>query len=237
MAVIPIAEAGGVSVVVLVPGYTPALGNVPEGKEQSCGSATLVRSSDGSGERARVILVDTGREEDLLLAGLAEAGVAPEEVDTVVLTHTHRDHFGCLGLVPRAAVLASAREIEEAHERFGEGEEEVDRVLFERVRVAPREIAAGVWIEETPGHTMGSQSVVVRVGEETVVMSGDAVTTPERFERREASSNAVDKELGRTSIERLAEVASVIVPGHNRPFRVTGAPGTGWEPWGGPVSR
>ena len=222
MPVIRVAETNGARVVVLIGGYTPARGNMPEGRTQSCGSATLVRVEAGGGEKGRVLLVDVGREADLLLAGLAEVGVRPEEVDTVVLTHTHRDHFGCLGLLPNARVLASAREIEEARERFAAGEEAADRELLARVTVCEKDVAPGVWVEATPGHTMGSQSVLVRVGEETVVMSGDAVTTPDAFAQRRASSNALDPEKGRRSIEQLAAVATVIVPGHDRPFRVSG---------------
>jgi hypothetical protein len=52
-------------------------------------------------------------------------------------------------------------------------------------------------------------------------MSGDAVIGEDHFVKRQASSNAVDAAKGRESIERLAGVATMVVPGHDRPFRVS----------------
>ena len=53
----------------------------------SSGNALLVASAG-----ARV-LVDLGLSERRLKAGLMAAGAAPEEIDAVLLTHTHTDHF------------------------------------------------------------------------------------------------------------------------------------------------
>ncbi len=57
-------------------------------------------------QRGRTMLVDTGMgamnnaaapdaiASGQLLVGLARAGIAPEEIDTVFLTHFHPDHVG-----------------------------------------------------------------------------------------------------------------------------------------------
>lgn len=82
----------------------------------------LVRSAD------RCVLVDTGFVDqavyDRLTARyghtawrrpvdvLAEVGVAPEQVDTILLTHNHFDHAGCVDEFPDAHVYIQRREIE-----------------------------------------------------------------------------------------------------------------------------
>lgn len=48
--------------------------------------------------------------EEPLTAQLQRHGVAPEEVGTVVLTHTHYDHVGGSTLLPRARFVLSAEE-------------------------------------------------------------------------------------------------------------------------------
>jgi glyoxylase-like metal-dependent hydrolase (beta-lactamase superfamily II) len=53
----------------------------------SLGNALLVASA-----KTRV-LVDMGISRRRLKAGLAEVGLAPEDVRAVLLTHTHHDHF------------------------------------------------------------------------------------------------------------------------------------------------
>ena len=67
----------------------------------------------------RLILVDTGFDHQraeargrallrLPVEGLAGLGVAPEDVETVILTHLHYDHAGCIDAFPNA-ILACGR--------------------------------------------------------------------------------------------------------------------------------
>ena len=52
-------------------------------------------------ENGRAAFVDTGCNSSLpnALAALDESGVAPEDVDYVILTHIHLDHAGGAGLM------------------------------------------------------------------------------------------------------------------------------------------
>jgi len=50
----------------------------------------------------KLVLIDTGagdlygRDGGLLVANLRAAGIAPEQIDEIYLTHLHRDHVGGL---------------------------------------------------------------------------------------------------------------------------------------------
>ncbi|WP_067491396.1 MBL fold metallo-hydrolase [Actinomadura hibisca] len=114
---------------------------------------------------------------------LAEAGVAPSEIGTVVLTHLHSDHAsgavaGGKPVFPNARHLVQETEL--AALADGPMRERIVAPLRETgcldtvpgaVRLAP-----GVEIVPTPGHTPGHQSVVV--GDQQLLVSGDLVLHP-----------------------------------------------------------
>lgn len=59
----------------------------------SAGNATLVEASDGS-RRTRV-LIDCGLGWRQLRGRLDQAGLTPEQLDAIFITHEHGDHVGC----------------------------------------------------------------------------------------------------------------------------------------------
>jgi len=63
---------------------------IPADKNQFFFTPTVVRTG------SEVVLFDTGTDKDSILAPLQAAGVAPEEVTIVVVTHMHGDHIGGL---------------------------------------------------------------------------------------------------------------------------------------------
>ena len=69
-------------------------------------SANIYLIDDGPGQR---ILIDSGlglpADEQALRAGLAQAGVALEDLSALILTHAHPDHIGLSGLIHAAAHL------------------------------------------------------------------------------------------------------------------------------------
>ncbi|MGD9891093.1 MAG: MBL fold metallo-hydrolase, partial [Dehalococcoidia bacterium] len=67
----------------------------PGGRMQSC---IVVESDEGQ------IMLDCGA---MALVGMARAGIEPETIDAVLLTHLHGDHFGGLPfLILQAALQA-----------------------------------------------------------------------------------------------------------------------------------
>ncbi len=63
---------------------------IPADRNQGFFTPTLVNTG------AELVLFDTGLAADGMLAALAAAGVTPEQVTAVVLTHMHPDHIGGL---------------------------------------------------------------------------------------------------------------------------------------------
>lgn len=115
----------------------------------------------------------------VLESELAAAGVTPAEVDTVILTHLHSDHAsGAVvngePLFPNAWYVVQRAELDEVAPAI---QEEVVGPLADRLRVVAgdhRDVAPGLHVQLTPGHTPGHQ--IARLGE--LAMTGDLVLHP-----------------------------------------------------------
>lgn len=164
---------------------------------------------------------------------LAAAGVDPDEVGLVVLTHLHADHAGGAWRDDRPR-FSNARyvlhEADLAHflaERDPADYSAAGDLL--RVREAglldddpeDRELAPGVAVVHTPGHTPGHRSVVL---DGRAVLTGDLLHLPvQAWHADWPSSHDVDPELGADSRRRLMIEAAarrwvVGVPHFARPF-------------------
>jgi glyoxylase-like metal-dependent hydrolase (beta-lactamase superfamily II) len=75
---------------------------LPTDKAQFFFNPTLVNTG------TELVLFDTGLDPDSMTAALASAGVTPDQVDTVVITHMHGDHIGGL-MGPNGATFTNAR--------------------------------------------------------------------------------------------------------------------------------
>lgn len=127
--------------------------------------------------------------------GLAQVGVTPERIDLLVSTHLHFDHAGGntfadeSGAVhptfPRARYLVQRGEYEfatHANERTAGSyfdRNYVPTLLSGQLDLleGETEIADGVGVILTPGHTPCHQSVVIRSGGETAIFLADLIPT------------------------------------------------------------
>lgn len=190
-------------------------------------SCFLVRSGD------RRVLIDTGLGPvklwtftgGALLSELASAGVRPEEVDTVFVTHLHVDHCGSVAL-PRDGRLQAT--FPNATYRWTAEEDAYWRstkpplvdpsftmiAMFEAVASryqaagAGEVIAPGVNVVSLPGHTPGHAGVVLSSDVERAFILGDAISCPAQLEEPEWSGMGdLDPKLARRSQEAVAREA------------------------------
>ncbi len=155
-----------------------------------------------------LVVVDTGSYAriDEVTAALARVDISPEEVDVIVNTHLHMDHCG--GNEEFSNARRYAHRLENAPNGTIDAEEGT-------------EICGGVSIIETPGHTKGSISVLVR-SDRDYVICGDALPTRSNYESTTPPAIHIDHRLAVSSMERVIRLADVLVPGHGPPFEALG---------------
>ncbi|GAA3750361.1 MBL fold metallo-hydrolase [Streptomyces tremellae] len=110
-----------------------------------------------------------------LREALAAAGAAVGDVSLVVNCHLHFDHCGGNPLFGGTPVLVQSTELAAARGGGHTVEELVDfpGAVYEEV-AGEVELRPGLRVVPTPGHTAGHQSLVVRQGDGTVVLAGQA---------------------------------------------------------------
>ncbi len=139
------------------------------------------------------------------------AGVKPQDVTAVFVTHEHGDHVAGIAAFPNARWLASpgVAEVLNKSDKLPRRFEGVGDRLFDAIEVIA-----------TPGHTGTHHSLRFDCDGLSIVVAGDAVATRDFFRERRGYFNAVDFELSARTMDSLAAMADIIVPGHDNYFLV-----------------
>lgn len=168
-------------------------------------------------------LLRTSRQEPS--AALRAAGVAPEDVNLVILSHLHWDHTGNNHLFPNARFLVQRSELAYAY---------VPGPMFERFFMAPQagmqprfskthfdllegdaSPLPGLEVLHVPGHTPGSQAVLVHTREGRIAIAGDAIYTYENLDRQIAPGVHCDVDESLRAMRRIKRCSDLILPSHD----------------------
>ncbi|MEM9630806.1 MAG: N-acyl homoserine lactonase family protein [Pseudomonadota bacterium] len=190
-----------------------------------------------------LILVDTGYDQEEAdrrgrpirldpREALSPLGIAPEDISTLIVTHLHYDHAGGLRHFPNATIHIQASEMAyatgpcmchgtlkapftadhicEAVKRLYSG-----RVVFHE---GDGEVAEGVTVHRTGGHSKGLQVVRVLTEPGWMCLASDASHYYENFLEAKPFPIVVDlKEMldGFKTIQKLASSRDLVIPGHD----------------------
>lgn len=221
-----------VPLALMLPGAAEA-GFANYGGVDAAGMLTLPMLSFVIRASGRLIVVDTGIGATLgslgnsgfggtagqLPGGLAAADVDPARVDDVVFTHLHTDHIGwnvtgegddVKPTFPNARYVVA-----ETEWAFWSGTKSKDIARCVRTIEAAGqltsvadgfEVAPGIVLFATPGHTPGHTSVLVRDGGAGAVITGDAAHHPGEMVTPEfRAAHDADPEQSSASRVRLVE--------------------------------
>lgn len=153
-----------------------------------------------------MILIDTGAGElfgatsGKLITNMKAAGVSPEQIDTILLTHVHADHSGGLAMkgvvqFPNATIYVSKRDVEEFVTRKDTPDESADlRRIVRQSRATiglyvnakkvvyierDGQIFPGITSRSQPGHTPGHTAYLVESEGHRMLFWGDIVHSAE----------------------------------------------------------
>ena len=150
---------------------------------------------------------------------LAEIGLKTSDIDYVAISHTHGDHIGNVKLFPDATVLLQRAE----YDWINSGpltDPNLNQlvILARQLMGQPKNLKlvdgdldvfgdGSVILISTPGHTPGSQSLMIHLANSGyIVLSGDVVHLQENFEKNIVPALNVDKAQSLASMQRVRDI-------------------------------
>ena len=147
---------------------------------------------------------------------LAQIGLKPSDITYVAISHTHGDHIGNVNLFPDSTILMQGVEYSWISSPDGPNDNVNQlKALARKLLGTPKQLRlldgdtdvfgdGSVTLISTPGHTPGSQSLLVHLKNSGfIVLSGDVVHLEENFEKDIVPSLNTDKAASIASMERV----------------------------------
>ena len=152
---------------------------------------------------------------------LARLGVKCEDIPTVILTHLHWDHSYNNHLFPGAKFYVQKKELQYAAAPLPVQSHLYDqKVIFQtkyEIIDGDAEIMDGIRVMLTPGHSKGSQTVLVDTEAGVYAICGDFVNTYKCWESSPKIVNGLhtDIEIYYEYYEKLEKRCDHVLPGHD----------------------
>jgi N-acyl homoserine lactone hydrolase len=145
----------------------------------------------------------------------ATIGLKTSDITYVALSHTHGDHIGNVRLFPNSTVLMQRAEYTWISSPDGPNDNVNQlKALARKLLGTPKHLTllegdtvfgdGSVALVSTPGHTPGSQSLLVHLKNSGfIILSGDVVHLEENFEKNTVPSLNTDKAASIASMDRV----------------------------------
>jgi N-acyl homoserine lactone hydrolase len=178
-------------------------------------------ASDSLGPVAKLLHIRMAPEQ-AIPAQLEALGVDAHGIRTVVMTHLHYDHASGVSQFPQATFVVSRAEWEAAADggmKEGYRPRQFDHAFdwraidYEHADVASFASFArsvdllgdgSIRLVSTPGHSRGHQSVVLRLHDRELLLTGDAAYRRETIDQAELPLVVTDEHLYRRSLTEIA---------------------------------
>lgn len=145
----------------------------------------------------------------------------------MICTHLHWDHCFDNRLLSNATFVVQKRELMHAVAAipdqkgfYGWTENGIPPFLWvpEKYKIikGDREILPGINVVFTPGHTPGSQGVLVKATSRNIFIAGDTIPLFENWETKTPSGIHVNLEEYQDSLDKIESLRDVLIlPGHD----------------------
>jgi len=189
---------------ILVLGYVKII----KGKEFASSTTTLIQDNGIN------IVVDPGMNRDALLDNLLKEDLKPEDINFVILTHTHLDHSLLVGIFENAKVFDNS-DVFSSDGQISQHKGKIPNTNIEIIK--------------TPGHDQFHCSVLVTTKDlGKVIVAGDVFWWTDEEEQKIDKQSLLghqdpyvkDEKALRKSRENILELADYIIPGHGEIFKV-----------------
>jgi N-acyl homoserine lactone hydrolase len=147
---------------------------------------------------------------------LADIGLKINDITYVVLSHTHGDHIGNVGLFPDSKLVMQREEHSWIYSPDGTNDNVNQlKALARTLMGKPKYLQlvdgdtdlfgdGSLTLVSTPGHTPGSQSLMVHLKNSGfIILSGDVVHLEENFEKNIVPSLNTDKAASIASMDKV----------------------------------
>ena len=152
-------------------------------------------------------------------------GVNPDEIEIVIFTHLHYDHCGNNKIFKNARFIVQEEELRYAMVPLPGSETAYFSPLIGvtpsylgidlKIINGDKKICEGISVITTPGHTMGSQSILVNTKKVIYCITGDIVMLYENIEKNIPVGDHINIIDCFRSMDKIRNSSDHIIPSHD----------------------